>query len=35
MKEYNVETLPRSLDGFNFGYDSGKNTLKITWKDRK
>jgi hypothetical protein len=32
MKEYNVETLPVELDGFNFGYDAGKNILNITWR---
>lgn len=33
MKEFSVETLPRKLYGFNFGYDALQNTLKITWKD--
>jgi len=35
MKGYNVETLPSELDGFNFGYDAGRNILKITWRDGK
>jgi len=35
MKEYNVETLPDELDGFNFGYDAGKNILNITWRAGK
>ena len=35
MKEYNVETLPSELDGFNFGYDAAKDILNITWRAGK
>jgi len=33
MREYNIETLPSELDGFNFDYQAGTNTLRITWRE--
>ncbi|MCX5784773.1 MAG: hypothetical protein NTX59_03705 [Elusimicrobia bacterium] len=31
MMDYNVKTLPRQMEGFDFQYNPEKNTLKITW----